>query len=66
MQRTRHAQPPQDINGHVVKKLEKGETAVCVKLHQKRVSKATKEAINLNKKNVKIQVFMLFALMIFL
>jgi hypothetical protein len=62
MWRTRHAQPPQDMHRCVVKKLEKGETTSCIKLYQKQVPKATNEAINLNKENVKIKMFILFAL----
>jgi hypothetical protein len=42
------AQPPQDIHGRVVKKLETGETAASVKLHKKDVPKAINEAINMN------------------
>jgi hypothetical protein len=38
LRRRRIAQPPQDIHGHVVKKLEKGETTASVKLHKKRSS----------------------------
>jgi hypothetical protein len=49
LRRIRHTQPPQDIHGHMVKKLKKGETASCVKLHQKHVPGTTKQASNLNK-----------------
>jgi hypothetical protein len=49
LRRRLHAQPSQDIHEHVVKKLEKGETATHVKLHKKRVPNATREANNKNK-----------------
>jgi hypothetical protein len=42
----RHAQHPQDILGRMVKKLKKGETVACVKLHQKLVLGATKQRSN--------------------
>ena len=52
--RRRHiAQPPQDIHGRVVKKLETGETAASVKLHKKDVPKAINEEINMNKEKGK-------------
>jgi hypothetical protein len=52
--RIRHiAQPPQDIHGRVVKKLETGETATSVKLHKKDVPKAINKAINMNKEKGK-------------
>src|SRR5688572_26420711 len=47
------AQPPQDIQGRVVKKLETGETAASVKLHKRDVPKAINEAINMNKEKGK-------------
>jgi hypothetical protein len=47
------AQPPQDIHGRVVKKLETGETAASVKLHKKDVPEAIIEAINMNKEKGK-------------
>jgi hypothetical protein len=47
------AQPPQDIHGRVVKKLETGETAASVKLHKRDVPKAINEAINMNKEKGK-------------
>jgi hypothetical protein len=64
LRRRRIAQPPQDIHGRVVKKLETGETAASVKLHKKDVPKAINEEINMNKEKVKIQLVMLFALII--
>jgi hypothetical protein len=42
------AQPPHDIHGHVVKKVEKGESTSYVKLHKKWVPKAIREANNKN------------------
>jgi hypothetical protein len=53
LRRRRIAQPPQDIHGHVVKKLEKGETAASVKLHKKEVPKEINEAINMDKEKGK-------------
>jgi hypothetical protein len=53
---TRHAQPPQDTHGHVVKKLEKGETTASVKLHKKQVPKAINETSNVNKEKGKISI----------
>jgi hypothetical protein len=47
------AQPPQDIHGRVVKKLETGETAASVKLYKKDVPKAINEEINMNKEKGK-------------
>jgi hypothetical protein len=47
--RRRHAQPPQDIHGRMVKMLKKGETIACARLHQTHVPGATKETSNLNK-----------------
>jgi hypothetical protein len=35
MRRTLHAQLPQDIHGHVVKKLKNRETEGCTRLHLK-------------------------------
>jgi hypothetical protein len=64
LRRRHHAQHPQDIHGHMVKKLEKGETATSVKLHKKEAPKAINKAINMNKEKVKIQLVMLFALAI--
>jgi hypothetical protein len=52
--RRRHIpQPPKDIHGRVVKKLETGETAASVKLHKKDVPKAINEAIDMNKEKSK-------------
>ena len=53
LRRRRIAQPPQDIHGRVVKKLETGETAASVKLHKKDVPKAINEEINMNKEKGK-------------
>jgi hypothetical protein len=53
LRRRRIAQPPQDIHGRVVKKLETGETTTSVKLHKKDVPKAINEAINMNKEKGK-------------
>jgi hypothetical protein len=53
LRRRRIAQPPQDIHGRVVKKLETEETATSVKLHKKDVPKAINEAINMNKEKGK-------------
>jgi hypothetical protein len=53
LRRRRIAQPPQDIHGRMVKKLEMGETATSVKLHKKDVPKAINEAINMNKEKGK-------------
>jgi hypothetical protein len=47
------AQPPQDIHGRVVKKLETEETAASVKLHKKDVPEAINEAINMNTEKCK-------------
>jgi hypothetical protein len=47
LRRRCHAQLPQDIYEHVVKKLEEGETAARVKLLEKDVPKAISEAINI-------------------
>jgi hypothetical protein len=41
------------MHRHVVKKLEKGETATSVILHKKEVPKAINEAINMNKEKGK-------------
>jgi hypothetical protein len=52
--RRRHiAQPPQDIHGCVVKKLETKETAASVKLHKKDVPKEKNKEINMNKEKGK-------------
>jgi hypothetical protein len=64
LRRMCHAQPPQDIHEHVVKKLEKGETTTSVKLHKKQVPKAINDTSNMNKEKLKIQLVMLFALTI--
>jgi hypothetical protein len=53
LRRRRIAQPPQDIHGRVVKKLETGETTASVKLYKKDVPKAINEAINMNKEKGK-------------
>jgi hypothetical protein len=53
LRRRRIAQPPQDIHGRVVKKLETGETAASVKPHKKDVPKAINEEINMNKEKGK-------------
>jgi hypothetical protein len=53
LRRRRYARLPWDIHEHVVKKLEEGETAVRVKLHEKEVPKAIGEAINMNKEKGK-------------
>jgi hypothetical protein len=47
------ARLPQDIYEHVVKKLEEGETAARVKLHEKDVPKAINKEINMNKEKGK-------------
>jgi hypothetical protein len=49
LRRTCHAQPPQDIHEHMVKKIEKDETEACTRFHIKRVPKATREVNNKNK-----------------
>jgi hypothetical protein len=49
LRRRRIAQPSQDIHGHVVKKLEKGETTSSVKLHKKDVPKDEKINMSLEK-----------------
>jgi hypothetical protein len=64
LRRRRIAQPPQDIHGRVVKKLETGETVASVKLHKKDVPKAINEPINMNKEKGKDSLVMLFALII--
>jgi hypothetical protein len=64
LRRRRHAHPPQDIQGRMVKKLEKGEIAASIKLHKKEVPKAINKENNMNKEKVKIQLVMLFALTI--
>jgi hypothetical protein len=53
LRRRRIAQPPQDIHGRVVKKLEMGETTSSVKLHKKDIPKAINEVINMNKEKGK-------------
>jgi hypothetical protein len=53
LRRRRHARLPQGIYERMVKKLEEGETAAMVKLHEKEVSKAISEAINMNKEKGK-------------
>jgi hypothetical protein len=59
-------QPTQDIHGHMVKKLEKGETAACVKLHKNEFLRQHEKQTTRTRTKVKIQVLMLFALVIFL
>jgi hypothetical protein len=46
-----HAQPPRDVHGRMLKKLEKGKTKACTKLHHKDVPGATtkKTPNNMNK-----------------
>jgi hypothetical protein len=56
LRRRRHAQPPEDIHGRMVKKLEKEETTTSVKLHKKEVPKTINEAINMNKEKCKNSV----------
>jgi hypothetical protein len=53
LRRRRHARLPQDIHERVVKKLEEGETAARVKLHEKEVPKEISEAIIMNKEKGK-------------
>jgi hypothetical protein len=53
LSRRRYARLPQDIYEHVVKKLEEGETAARVKLHEKEVPKAISEAINMKQEKGK-------------
>jgi hypothetical protein len=53
LRRRHHAQPPQDIHGRVVKKLEKGEIIASVKLHKKEVPKSINKEINMNKEKGK-------------
>jgi hypothetical protein len=66
MRRRRLDQPTQDIHGHMVKKLEKGETAACVKLHKNEFLRQHEKQTTRTRTKVKIQVLMLFALVIFL
>jgi hypothetical protein len=53
LRRRCHAQLPQDIDEHVVNKLEEGGTATRVKLREKEAPKAISEAINMNKEKGK-------------
>jgi hypothetical protein len=53
LRRRRHVRLPQDIYKHVVNKLEEGETAARVKLHEKEVPKAISEAINMKQEKGK-------------
>jgi hypothetical protein len=49
LRRRCHAHPPQDIQGRMVKKLEKCEIAASIKLHKKKVPKAINKENNMNK-----------------
>jgi predicted Zn-ribbon and HTH transcriptional regulator len=56
LRRRRHAQLPQDIDKHVLNKLEEGGTAARVKLREKEAPKAISEAINMNKEKGKYSI----------
>jgi hypothetical protein len=65
LQRKCHTWPPQNIHGCMVKKLDKGETEACTKLHQKQVHRAKRvKQTTWTRIKVTVQLVMLTALKI--